>query len=429
MGFVNNENGFARAYFQKNVSNYPITLSNFLQLRSLSVEGNTAQGCGDKTINLFDYKNCAKLNGYIAKPALNWKTGAIVGSSLSHTFYMECKPNTTYTLKRKRIEHYDGAPLSIYRLGYSSNVPIITNDSVVTDFIGESSSNELVLSITTDNNAKYICFCISYWDKITDKQDFFMLVEGSYTDETMPTYEPYGCKIPLIIQGNMFNNIETPKGFNQAVRQSSNTGVDVIAKANTGRAFVWYSIKVKPGKYSFSVKPGASGYVDIYESDGVDWWNSKVTLSANIKTFSTFSVTRPYIYVALFGKIGTSVVTNFDEIMLVAGEYTSDTMPPYGSYNAPQTFPIYLDAPLHGNGAISDTVELNMENRVAIITRRFSLDDTGEIIEIVAPITTDISDKIDWNSIPRLWRGTVIITADTTVSPSSIGATYKSTKI
>lgn len=207
------------------------------------------------------------------------------------------------------------------------------------------------------------------------------------------------------------------------------------------------------------------------------------------------------------------------------GDRTSNE--PYG-YKVPlvmsssdgekQTFPIYMDTPLYGNGNISDTVELDISNKTATLTRKYgmaqfdgsegwslqtgignnvytikldnaaysnysennsvanllpisdrysveagtrgyhintvnilsiytdnsSLSDfkawlaaqaaTGTPFTIIyrlksqSSVTTDISDIQGWDSIPKLWRGTVIITADTTVQPSSITAKYYADK-
>ncbi|MGN0180965.1 MAG: hypothetical protein ACI4DP_00895 [Candidatus Ornithomonoglobus sp.] len=88
------------------------------------------------------------------------------------------------------------------------------------------------------------------------------------------------------------------------------------------------------------------------------------------------------------------------------------------------TFPIYTDAPLYGNGDISDTVELDVRNKAATRIDRISVDDSGNITLLAESVTTDISNMQDWDSIPQFWRGTVIITADTTVPPSGMNAMW-----
>lgn len=40
------------------------------------------------------------------------------------------------------------------------------------------------------------------------------------------------------------------------------------------------------------------------------------------------------------------------------------------------------------------------------------------------PVVIDISNKIDWNSIPKFWNGTVIISTNTTISPSNLEVKY-----
>lgn len=194
---------------------------------------------------------------------------------------------------------------------------------------------------------------------------------------------------------------------------------------------------------------------------------------------------------------------------------------PYEPYHEPEMITIYIDAPLHGNGDVSDAVELDIEKKTATLTRRYGVvsfdgseswrDGGGSaetttvrymlrhnkyavcdishgfaasnylklvntaytaaayvinaftvtttdfcvkfdgvktldefktwlseqavagvpltvVCQLAKPVTTDISDKIDWDSIPKLWRGTVIITADTTVQPSAITAKYYADK-
>ncbi|MGM9936893.1 MAG: hypothetical protein ACI38A_06075 [Candidatus Ornithomonoglobus sp.] len=217
-------------------------------------------------------------------------------------------------------------------------------------------------------------------------------------------------------------------------------------------------------------------------------------------------------------------------LMLNEGE-TALPYEPYGGYKCPlllsnsdgeqQTFPIYMDTPLYGNGDVSDSVELDVRNKTATLTQQYyqysfngaeksitsgsnsngvvyglgipflrkalnSLCNKCSIVadsvaspsatlktfsgvtgggydymyfyvpttlcaninefkawlselyaagtpltvvyQLATPVTTDISGKIDWDSIPKLWSGTVIITADTTVSPSGITVKYYADK-
>lgn len=132
--------------------------------------------------------------------------------------------------------------------------------------------------------------------------------------------------------------------------------------------------------------------------------------------------------IALRGVAAGKKVNASFKMFVVEGTYTADTIPAYEPYHEPQTFNIYLDAPLYGNDNVSDTLDLNFENRTATRTDRISVDDSGNITELETPVTTDISDKIDWTGIPNLWSGTVILTADTTVLPSNIAVKYRADK-
>ena len=48
--------------------------------------------------------------------------------------------------------------------------------------------------------------------------------------------------------------------------------------------------------------------------------------------------------------------------------------------------------------------------------------------QLATPTTTDISALQDWDAMPSTWRGTVTISADTTIQPSSMAAQYYATK-
>lgn len=70
----------------------------------------------------------------------------------------------------------------------------------------------------------------------------------------------------------------------------------------------------------------------------------------------------------------------------------------------------------------TDSVKVNKMNE-------FLTTNNAEIYyQLETPTTTDISDKIDWDSVPKLWKGTVIVTVDTTVEPSDMTATYYADK-
>ena len=95
--------------------------------------------CGDN-VNLFDKDNVNFINAYLA----NNKT--ITSTNYVKTYYIECKSNTIYTISKK-IGKY-------FRVATSSKNPAI-NDTVSQIEIDDNNTN---LTITTDNNAKYLLF-------------------------------------------------------------------------------------------------------------------------------------------------------------------------------------------------------------------------------------------------------------------------------
>ena len=91
-------------------------------------------------MNLFDKDNVNFINAYLA----NNKT--ITSTNYVKTYYIECKANKTYTISKK-IGKY-------FRVATSSKIPAI-NDTVSQIEIDDNNTN---LTITTDNNAKYLLF-------------------------------------------------------------------------------------------------------------------------------------------------------------------------------------------------------------------------------------------------------------------------------
>ena len=90
--------------------------------------------------------------------------------------YIPVKPNTNYSLYK---------PTGMYTriLFYDSSKTFISAPDVIY-------TNRVVSSFTSPNNAYYMTFYIDYG--IATYNNNIMLVEGTYTSETMPPYEPYG---------------------------------------------------------------------------------------------------------------------------------------------------------------------------------------------------------------------------------------------
>ena len=126
-----------------------------------------------KSKNLFDKDNANVLNAYFAQEKI------ITSSSAGKTLYISCKPNTTYIISRIagarfRVLTTETTPtLNVHGIDYQAN------------------DNTTSLTITTSNNANYLCvyYYSSSNDTKTEQQilDSIQIEEGS----TATTYEPY----------------------------------------------------------------------------------------------------------------------------------------------------------------------------------------------------------------------------------------------
>lgn len=172
----------------------PLTLPYSLgkDITSLTLTGNAVQngtpspetpvevqGVGERTRNLFDYKyffdNC-------------------IAGNLSRLVY-EVKPNTSYTLSTSVPA--EGGYASVFLSSGVVKTVTAGNDGVS---VGSPHT------VTADENGKITITLrtVSITEAIelheaefASGQYWVMLVEGSYTTDTMPPYEPYGYKIPV----------------------------------------------------------------------------------------------------------------------------------------------------------------------------------------------------------------------------------------
>lgn len=87
--------------------------------------------------------------------------------------------------------------------------------------------------------------------------------------------------------------------------------------------------------------------------------------------------------------------------------------------NGSQSFNIYTKEPINGNTDVADVIKLDVDSKTCTDMRNYG---------VATPTTTDISSMQNWDSIPKLNRGTNIITAETEVEPSAIEVNYYADK-
>lgn len=125
---------------------------------------------------LFDKDNMNKLNGYFES------NNVITASNYNRIFYIECEPNTTYTI----AQNPSTSPISnhLLQVATSSVLPEIGVECTSNHNIGGDTS----YTMTTNAEAKYLVFRIRSGDDIDSYLSTIMINYGS----TALPYEPYG---------------------------------------------------------------------------------------------------------------------------------------------------------------------------------------------------------------------------------------------
>ena len=125
---------------------------------------------------LFDKDNMNKLNAYFES------NNVITASNYNRIFYIECEPNTTYTI----TQNPSTSPISnhLLQVATSSVLPEIGVECTSNHNIGGDTS----YTMTTNADAKYLVFRIRSGDDIDSYLSTIMINYGS----TALPYEPYG---------------------------------------------------------------------------------------------------------------------------------------------------------------------------------------------------------------------------------------------
>lgn len=362
-----------RGYLRTATGN-PITVSQLRSVANLSVLGNSIQdgtpspdnpvevvGSGDKTPNIFDYK-------YFFENAVVQPQGTTIALSYN------LKINTMYTV-------YTNVPVSV--ANYCSVFATsggIRNVTTAGDGISIGSPR----TITTDDSGMLTLHLrtIDYPDAIIlNKEDFtsvkywVAVVEGTYTADTLPQYEPYGYKIGVSAHGR--NLFDYEYFFENAVNvQDSSISVVYTLEKNTE-----YTVYT-------NVPLSSAGYVSVFAITGEQFYvstrNDGVSLG-NPRIIMTDDLGRLTLHLRTIEYPNTITLTKEDFtsgkywVALVKGTYTVDTLPEYEPYKVPQSFNIYTPQPLHGVGDSQDTVLLDFDNKKAQLIKQYEHFKVNEI--------------------------------------------------
>ena len=264
--------------------------------------------------------------------------------------YIECLPNTKYTF---------------YSCDYIiSGVRYYDEEKTYKGYAWTPNSN--VLQFITPSDAVYMRLIVVGNDSniVPDINGTYILIEGAYTAETMPAYEPY--REPQTF------NIYTP----QQLAKVGDTADTVVLDFDNKRA----KLVKRYYRYDFT---GEENW--LYESN-----NNRYSVALNLHLESRRYRTPSNRFITIDG---LALENNFV----------------FAHHNS---FYVYCNS--------LTTLEELKKFLVANPTYAY--------IPLATPITTDITALQDWDAMPSLWSGTAEITADTVIAPNAITAKYYASK-
>lgn len=325
--------------------------------------------------NLLDY---TKATDRFGTPLTIINNGVSWDSHVSYYFFIPCDLKSGMTVRFS------------CKSDYPENSDII-NSFMVHYVDGSTDYRTIEYSITLKNDVDRIQIRkrnASIESETPIKVTDIMLVQGSYTAETMPPYEPYHAPQTF--------NVYTDKPLYATGDVGDEITLDFDAKTATR------TDKIKQLKdFEVSVCAGIPRQTEqcIHLSNnnaGEDGVDGSPTLS-----------------------------THFVNVIWVpvSTDAQNEGVAWYPSgYN--RIFYIYLNKTRIDMTADDTTATLATKCNAYIQTL------TGREVyyQLLTPATTDISALQDWDTIPKLWRGTVTVSADTTIQPSSMAAQYYATK-
>lgn len=328
-------------------------------------------GVGDRTSNLF--------TNVWFQGEINSSTGIMQTSSIFVcSDFIPITPLITYSCSRTVSREYNNLRC------YDANKQYVGTGAANAN-VGNPLNNGVSFGtfMITNESVAYIRFN----DKSNDLTTKYMLVEGEYTASTMPDYEPYGYKVPVVMNGKNFfdelqvvdKTVSSESSNYQIFKQNekliingltTTSQADVeIASINSINNQALQFINSNKAQYIFSAE--VPGRIMIrYKQNGSDvvrYTFDEYNSSNRVADRIVFRLQQNYQY-------------NNEQmnIMFKLKQIQSDN---YEAYHEPTTTNIYLDEPIEENESIS-------------------LSDTNTNISTI--------------------RGTNVLTVDTTIQPSKV---------
>ena len=342
------------------------------------------ESVGDKTSNLFNndisVTNVSKdgndviVKSYAAgtgiKPSQFLEmTGLKIGDkfTIKRTFTIEKGTASTVT-GAIRFLKADGSSDYFQLIGASDNIKVVT---IPTNFNDETYSSLYLYGVSTAENGQRLV-------RFKNVQ----IAKGSYTNSTMPTYEPYGYKIPITVRGkNLFDksNMYVMDRLNAGLTWTYNPEEKVyIANGTQTAQLSSYALLINsaittdkliaghryilcgqsvpdvPNTRYYVFATHTSGSKKAYVSSDMDStntfvWSEGDSLSPDIRIYSTDGVFRE-IKNARFQPM-------LIDITGMTTEEMANIKAEFEEYVEPTTTNIYLDEPLRKIGDYADYID------------------------------------------------------------------------
>lgn len=343
------------------------------------------QETGERTGNLFSSE---------------WEQGSInstdgqnvvAGTVIRTKDYIPIKPNTAYSFSRNITSAYMNIRLyrankSYIGIGSTSTIRLISGSTVANPM---SSGLSFCCFEVIDSEVAYIRFN----DASNDLATKWNMVEGEYTEQTMPNYEPYGIKIPILSNSTKTNvylgEVQTTRKIKNYAFTGEETFNGTISSTESGTSV-------------YSIRYDAIGMEDIIDYDSpMPYISYPVFICSHFKMKTNTSFDTPYTAIKN-GEIGANSVANntYNRYVIFASN----------QYTSVDTFKAFL-ADQYANGT------------PVTIWYVLATETTGIVNEPLRKIG-GYADTVSNVSIP-VTAGGDTLSVDTTLQPSEVTVNYK----
>lgn len=225
--------------------------------------------------NLFDKNNLNYIAGY-----LTVNGNKIESSRKTETYYIECNPNTTYTLQREKVKTSG----QVFRFASYSEVPTYNNQ--FTGMVG-GLTDDLTLTITAGANDKYLAFSMgNVLHTDTEYIDKVQIEQGSTATQYRPYRQIYTDGTTETIKDSL-NNTATAENL-----LSAGTYKDV-QEVISGSVTRNVGIKVLNGTEDWQYHSyGTNSYQLVFNLTAIPQ-DKVITCSTHFKSYSYSSRTNP----------------------------------------------------------------------------------------------------------------------------------------